>query len=265
MDEFNNAPNEIKVAAGEVLKEALQPSAKEIGKSLATVAKTVNIVLAPISMLVWGYDQFKEFIEKKVSSKLMNVSVENIISPDPKIVGPAFETLRYSGGNESIQEMFANLIANSMDMETSNNSHPAFVEILKNICGDEALIIKEFQNIHSYPAIDLRMKLKDQNGYETIAENISELGTRANCKVTYLAQTYIQNLCRLGILEIPHGLSFVNKKKYDNILNSGDYLETLEKLKSEKFIIEPVFRIIRLTTFGELFIKTCVYDKQNQV
>jgi hypothetical protein len=45
-----------------VYQDVVQPAAQEIGKALQTVAKTVHVVLAPVSALVWGYDQVKEFV-----------------------------------------------------------------------------------------------------------------------------------------------------------------------------------------------------------
>ena len=43
------------VKAIPIYQDAVQPAARQIGKSLETVSKTVNIALAPIKSLVWGY------------------------------------------------------------------------------------------------------------------------------------------------------------------------------------------------------------------
>src|SRR5262245_49924963 len=42
-----------------VYQDVVQPSAKQIGSALATITKTVNIALAPIKVLVWGYEQIE--------------------------------------------------------------------------------------------------------------------------------------------------------------------------------------------------------------
>jgi hypothetical protein len=47
------------VTAIPIYQDTLQPSAKQIGKSLETITKTVNIALAPIKALVWGYDKLR--------------------------------------------------------------------------------------------------------------------------------------------------------------------------------------------------------------
>ncbi|MEJ7740447.1 MAG: hypothetical protein WKF97_23765 [Chitinophagaceae bacterium] len=59
------------VKAIPVYQDAIQPSAKQIGKSLETVAKLVNIALAPIKAVVWGYEQIEQFITNRVAENLM--------------------------------------------------------------------------------------------------------------------------------------------------------------------------------------------------
>jgi len=60
-----------------VYQDIAQPAAQEVGKALQTVAKTVHIALAPVSALVWGYDQIKEFVSTKVSDRLKNSAGPN--------------------------------------------------------------------------------------------------------------------------------------------------------------------------------------------
>ncbi|HJR99976.1 MAG TPA: hypothetical protein VJ780_03490, partial [Flavobacterium sp.] len=79
------------VKAIPVYQDTLQPAAKEVGKTLGTVAKVVNIALAPITALVWGYDRIEDFISTRVAEKLKNIPEENIITPPASVVGPAVE------------------------------------------------------------------------------------------------------------------------------------------------------------------------------
>lgn len=90
MDQENNKETNVKasidaitglVQAVPVYQDTLQPAAKQLGKSLEVVAKTVNIALAPVKALVWGYEKIEEFITSRVSEKLKNVPEENITTP----------------------------------------------------------------------------------------------------------------------------------------------------------------------------------------
>lgn len=71
------------VQAVPIYEDLIQPAAREVGTALGTVAKAVNVVLAPISMMVWSYDSIKSYISTSVSKKLENVPTENIVPPNP--------------------------------------------------------------------------------------------------------------------------------------------------------------------------------------
>lgn len=64
-----------------IYQDAVQPFAKETGKALGTVGKAVNVALAPISLVVWGYDKISDFLENKVAEKLEKVPEERISTP----------------------------------------------------------------------------------------------------------------------------------------------------------------------------------------
>ncbi len=119
------------VNAVPIYEDALQPLAKEMGKAFSTIGKTVNVAIAPLKGIIWGYEKFESFIANNLTSKLKNTSHENIITPPSYIAVPAFEALRYAGNNDILRELYANLLASSMDKETSSSAHPSFVEILK--------------------------------------------------------------------------------------------------------------------------------------
>lgn len=81
------------IEAVPIYQDALQPAAKEIGKALQTVTKTIHIALAPVSALVWGYDKIKDYVSDSLTQKLQNVPEDQIISPNLLIAGPTFESL----------------------------------------------------------------------------------------------------------------------------------------------------------------------------
>jgi hypothetical protein len=107
-----------------VYEDAIQPLAKEAGKALQTVGRTVNAALMPVRGLVWGIEKIEEFVQIKVTRKLSEVPIENICTPDPAVAGPALESLRYTGHKDSISELYANLLASAMDKETAKNGTP---------------------------------------------------------------------------------------------------------------------------------------------
>ncbi len=144
-----------------IYQDALQPAAKEIGTALQTVAKTIHIALAPVSVLVWGYEQIRDFVNTKVAEKLKDVPPENIVTPKLNVAGPALEALRYTGHEETLRDMYANLLAASMDTRTATAAHPSFVEIIRQLTPDEARILRFLAEIKTVPLITVRAEKQE--------------------------------------------------------------------------------------------------------
>lgn len=243
-----------------VYQDAVQPAAQEVGKSLQTVAKTINIALAPIKALVWGYEKIEEYISKRVTEKLTNIPTENIVTPDPRIVVPAIESLRYTGNKENLRELYANLIANSMDKNTLKNTHPSFVEILKNINSDEGILLQAFAINQTHAIIDINAE--QNGGFISLLRNCVKFHENLNIKYKDLIPSYLDNLIRLGLLEIPENHLLLDVLKYEEIENSPVFSNLKfenENLLNRKIIFNR--KIIRTTSFGYNFIKTVVTDK----
>ena len=250
------------VEAVPVYQDVVQPAAKQIGQALETVAKTIHIALAPISALVWGYEQIKDFVLKNVAEKLKDVPNKNIITPNPNVAGPALEALRYTGHQEQLREMYANLLATSLDSETARNAHPSFVDIIRNMSPDEAKIIRLFATRRSYPVIDLHAQVKDHPGYRIVVSNFSDIGPNAGCEHAKLCPGYLNNLCRLGLLDIPSGVFLTAPGTYEPLENSPE-LEAQKDyiLKNLQGSISFEHKMVAITDFGKQFVNSCVIEK----
>jgi hypothetical protein len=143
-----------------IYQDAIQPAAKEMGKGLHVVVRAVNAALAPVEGLIWGVEQIREFVRERVAKKLENVPPEDIQQPKPHIGVPAIDALRYTGTEESLAELYANLLATSMDKATAYRAHPGFVDMIKNMCPDEARIMKHLAPLPAYPLVDIKLVSK---------------------------------------------------------------------------------------------------------
>lgn len=250
------------VSAVPIYQDTLQPAAKQIGNSLETVTKTVNIALAPIKALVWGYEKIEEFISKRVSEKLKNVPPENITIPPTEIAGPAVEALRFSGEDVNLRELYANLLAASMDITTKDFVHPGFVEVIKNLASEEAILLQAFVGNKTYPLIDINGKLKDNSGSVTEYSNYSHLYKKVAIQKINQIPTYLDNLCRLGLLEIPQYIFLSAPNTYESLENDGAIDNVKKTIENRgNATVEFERKIVRLTSFGKQFIKHVVVEK----
>jgi len=244
-----------------VYQDAIQPAAIQVGKSLETVTKVVNLALAPLKVLVWGYEKIEQFIAVNVAERLENVPSNEITTPKSNIVVPALQALTYSGDEPELQDLFANLIAASMDVKTLHYAHPSFVETIKELTPDEAKLMRLFSWQKVLPIITIRQNNKNGKGGIDIEKNFSLLGNQAGCENSELTPVGIDNLIRQGLITIPYGSSYTEKTHYDALKNhqAVKEIKTRIELDSEKeaFIREEV---IELTSYGKQFIQVCVID-----
>ena len=250
------------VDAVPIYADGLQPAVKELGKGLETVAKAVNVALVPIGGLVWGYEKIRHFVNGRLSEKLKGVPPERIQTPPANVAGPALEALRYTGHQEALREMYANLLANSMDLATVSNAHPAFVDIIKNLAPDEARILKTLAMRSDFPLVDINVSEKDNPGYNVVLRNVTLVGMESGCQHQNLSTKYLDNLCRLGILEVPSMISYVDESCYKALEDLPHVQRIKESLTSDgKHSVQVRHKIARLTDFGRLFVAACVIDK----
>ena len=202
-----------------VYDDAVKPFAQETGKALGTVGKAVNAALMPIRGLVWGMEKIEEFMKFKLSENLKDVPPENIQTPDPSVAGPAIESLRFTGHKESLADMYACLLATSMDKTTAKSAHPGFVEIIRNLSSDEAKILSHMANIKALPIVDIRKEAINRSGGSTVSQFVCSVGHDAGCEHSDLQDSYLKNLERLGLIDVRRDMHLTAEGAYDRILN----------------------------------------------
>lgn len=253
------------VQAIPIYQDAIQPAAQEFGKALGTVAKTVNIALAPVSALVWGFDHMKEFIETKVADRLKNVPPEKIVTPKANIAGPAMDALRYTGHEPSLSDMYANLLASAMNESTQEFAHPAFVEIIKQLSAVEARLLKLFESTPVYPVLDIRAELKDSVGGIEIYQNYTHLWKFCGMSTPGRLPASINNLCRLGLLEIPEDKHLINDDFYTPLESDefiGKLIVDINLMPDRSHRL--IRKLVRVTGLGQQFVDACVKQSVSQ-
>lgn len=246
-----------------VYQDAIQPAARKVGEGLETIASTILIALAPLKALVWGYEQFESFLSIKVAEKLSETPSDEIIEPKLHVAGPAIEALRYTGNEETLSDLYANLLAASMDARTAFKAHPGFVEIIKQITPDEARLLKYFSIAERLPLITVQKAVKSESnegGYVDVLVKFSTFCGDAGCEHSHLTPAYLDNLARLGIITLPDKF-YTAKDAYEELENHPSVLEVKEQINSSgEGKAEISKRLVEITSLGEQFMEACVVD-----
>ncbi|MFA0962707.1 DUF4393 domain-containing protein [Roseivirga sp. BDSF3-8] len=240
-----------------IYQDLAQPAAKQLGKSLEVVAKTVNMALAPLSAAVWGYEKIQIWLESKLVNELKDITPDQITPPNPHVVGPAIEALRYAGESKQLREMFAKLIATSMTKDIAENAHPTFVEILKQISSDEAKVITGFLNNEIHPFITVHEHFND-GGSRVVMAHWTSLAIEKECDHPAFASIYMENLARLGVLEFNDNAE-VESGYYDELIRYESIRTLMKELKKHKDCSHTIEKgIVSRTMLGSVFMDACI-------
>lgn len=180
------------------------------------------------SMFREYYPQLREELlsdlRKMLEEKLKNIPSENIVPPSPRIAVPTLQNASITEDIE-IRELYAQLLANSMNETMKDGIHPGFVEIIKQLCSDEARILKYMSAHTAIPTIILRYEDESGAGFDVV-NNFSTVGELAGCEEILNVNKYFDNLIRLGLLKSGEDVaSLIDKSLY-------------EPLKTHNYIVE---------------------------
>lgn len=246
--------------SSEILKEVYvdvaKPTAQNVGQALGTLSSTLNVLLAPISWAVYGFKQIDDKVKTGLEEKFKSTPIDELKAPEPNIVIPAYEALRYSINKEQLKDMYINLIANSMKINTSDKVHPAFVEVIKQLSIFDAELLKKIfgNSTSSIPKLKIRIQ-KGEYDYSGVDTHSIVINSKYY-DVSFLDQYTIslENLERLKIINIYDDAKLLNENIYDDLIELVDK-DSLSKIHSEFSYVNIIKGHIALTKFGEEFVK----------
>lgn len=150
---------------GEIIKEVGKEIAKDMyedvgkpvlnpsGQAVGLIPRAIKAALLPIEKWILAREYNLKETEKILEKKLKNVKPEDILTPEPYIAVPTLQYISYCMDSNQLRNMYANLLASSMNKNTKNRVHPGFSEIIKQLSSDEAKILKEFYKLKQIPRI----------------------------------------------------------------------------------------------------------------
>ena len=272
MPDINNENNLVKIETqtdlSDLAKEAYHDGGKEFVKELGRVGATVvglfnNTIGAPFEIYnTWAKLKINE-VKQEIENKMLKIPKDKLIFPPINIIGPAMEGLKYNLNEDKLKEMFANLITNSCNSDFSEKVHPRFVEILKQLSSNDALLLKEFcmqQLSISYPIAKIRLKESNSTSGKELFTNYF-ICEQLNINFENMS-SIISNLESLGIIEVNYLSYLTDEHKYDKFYNTEFYKNyKQQKEVNTNYKLELQKGVVKITPLGKSFIETCVeYD-----
>lgn len=245
--------------ANKIYDDGLKDTIKETSNVISLVTRAIKAALEPLEIWIlkkeYNIKETKLLLEKK----LKNISENKIVPPEPYVAIPAIQALSYSMNSEELRNLYANLLAKSMNVDTKNQVHPAFTEIIKQMSPIDAKILEKFVNNGStaIPLIDLIERNIENRTYKPLISNLTNIFDFDNITISIS----VNNLLRLGLIQIPDGKFISDPSAYETITSSSEFNEFKRIHKLPKgYEIDKIKKIILITELGHQFSEICIQD-----
>lgn len=250
--ELGKAPGLLKEVYGDLAK----PGVTEVGKAIGNILGLGNTALWPIALANGAADIALKANLERLRVRLSSVPSTDISQVPPEVGVPLTEKMAIIRDG-SIAALYVELLAKASINFQSHFVHPAFVNLVENLSPDEAYILPYFEK--RLPKVDVRLVADSGTVFKYVFKNRIELPLPRSLDFPINFDGYINNLQRLGIIEISDNLQIKEEiDPYQLLINMyGPLSESIAK--SDGFG-KPVITkgMISPTEFGKLFIRACI-------
>ncbi len=207
----------------------MKRAGRAIGSSLATIATTVENALLPLAAINYGIEKARQYFAGKFQSDFEAITADipsdAIVDPKPSVAGPALQGLAFSFEEPDLKVLYLNLLKTSIDSRVSDQAHPSYVEIIKQMSSEEARLLGNILNANAkLPAARIEIKINGGT-IEPRKVFINSINmTNKNQVIIQNIEAMINNWCRLGILSIDFSEWFSDVNRYTWVNSHPLYL-----------------------------------------
>lgn len=263
LDKLAGAIGDALKTAPTLYEDALQPTVQEVGKLAARIPRAINAAFSSLDKWILNKEYNVDETKKLLEEKLENVEPEKIVTPESYVAVPAIQAISYSMNSEELRNLYANLLAKSMNSDTKDLVHPSFVEIIKQMSPIDSLVFKTIMQRETNPLIDLVYEKRESDfpipsAMRTIATNISDIDV-APIETVCVS---IDNLVKHNLICVPTDSAYTENSNYDKILKSQYYMLQYKSNPdtSDGFKFSYQKKMIKKTNLGIAFYEVCVKD-----
>lgn len=148
-------------------------------------------------------DYFRNEFPGELASRLEDVSDDDLQTPKPVIVAPAMEALGYSLDEPALKEMYLNLLAGASTKSRSDQVHPSFVDVIRQLASTEAVLLETVLRLGTWSLAQVRRIYTSDSSYEILLPYLLPL-VHKETKVPLVfngLSGWIENWERLGLVQ----------------------------------------------------------------
>jgi hypothetical protein len=265
MEDEAKAAREAVGALGELVKIAgedpqAREAARNLGQAAVTITKTINTALLPLAAVNFAFEKARNYFagqfERDLIDRTRDIPFDSIIDPKASIAGPTLQGIAFTHEEPELKDMFLNLLATAMDLRVAPNAHPAFVEIIKQLEGDEARLLRTVLRIQgSLPVVQVRSQSVGQEGWHMICNHVMDLrDTVTKLPVEDPKQAaMLDNWLRLGLVEVRYDEFLMGEQSYAWVPERPEYKRAKGSHESPTTTVSFERGRVGRTAFGSKF------------
>lgn len=229
-------------------------------------------VLQPLAKFVGlSSDYFGGDFESDLQSRIEHIPEEHLRTPPTSIAVPAMIGLSYSLDDDSLKDMYLNLIARATDDRATQVAHPAFAELIKQLSPTEATVLLDFLSSpgpivmpnEAFPPTITQPTLEDltsfkrgaTRSYSTHRRHLTPFIDSDSKKIVDRPETemWIDNWVRLGLLEVDYDAFLNGHENYEWLDIHPEYLRLLADVEARGKKLDVRRGRFTPTAFGSAF------------
>jgi hypothetical protein len=280
--EFEKAAAEVAAAvAKEGYGDLVKPTATEVGKAGGAVAALLNATLAPIRLATISIQNWEQKTARRIHEQHLKMGVphERLVAPDPRIVATALPQMLATEDQAEVRDMFARLVATSMDRDRASKVHPSFPGIISELSPDDAKALQwlganqvtsgygfsgpsRIRKVDYWPAL-IDMDISDPQDPSMIIETVERLGLANHTRNGHAGLAALVGSVAEGNLAAePFASEPLHRDAWgilQTLLLRPDFADLVEPEGPGAESVASIARLrLSLTPFGKRFCEVCV-------
>ena len=150
-----------------IYSDLAAPGVRQVGKAMEAIMETGCLALLPLRLVnakarAWELRTFQQLAEK-----VSHIEIEEVIEIPPEIGEPILEALRHTS-DESLRELYLNLLASSASSKFVGKCHPSYCHVIGMLSPDEAKLISKWSEDRDIPFLHVGAR-NEKGGHVRLA------------------------------------------------------------------------------------------------
>lgn len=250
--------DEVTKLAPEVYKDLVKPTIQEVG---VVAGRSAKALLSPVRAFLWSWERIEQLVVDGVNRRFENIPEEQRKTPDPEIAVPLIQSLTYTAQNDTLREMYLNLLTNSMNAAMDKSVHPSFVDLIKQMNALDAKVFDKLASASGYQkVINPNVAIKGQG--KVFIDAVPEwfIGWKVNGYDIFDTSASMLRLSKFGLVELMYDRTAGNEI-YDGLKNHRELVPILNQYKAANPTLDleltATRSILYVNDYGKQFKKAC--------